>query len=119
MKLLLDEMYPAKLAVALRDEDIDAIPIAELGLAGRPDADVFAAARDAGRAVLTENVGDFARLSGEHLAAGGHHSGVLIALSSRFSRRPSGYGAIVAAVKAVAAGTLVDRLVFLEHPKQS
>jgi hypothetical protein len=92
------------------------VTAAEQGLSGRPDSDVFAAAIASGRAVQTENVSDFSRISGDHLGAGGHHGGVLIALSSRFSRRPSGYGAIVAAVAAASADSLEDRLVYLEHP---
>lgn len=114
MKLLLDEMYAVKLAQALRDQGIDAITVAELGMAGRSDADVFAAATDGEYALLTENVSDFARLCSEHVAAGRHHRGVLIALSSRFSRRTGGYGTIVAAVVAVAGDRLEDRLVYLE-----
>ena len=70
MKLLLDEMYPVKLAQALRDQGIDAVTVAELGMAGRSDADVFAAAADQGYTVLTENVSDFARISGEHVVGG-------------------------------------------------
>jgi hypothetical protein len=115
VKLLLDEMYPAGLAAALQDKGIGSITAAELGLAGRSDIDVFAAATDGGYAVLTENVSDFARISGDHVAAGRHHCGVLIALSSRFSRRPAGYGTIVAAVISVAADQLDDRLVYLER----
>lgn len=115
MKVLLDEMYPSGLAVALREKGIDAVTVAEFGIAGRSDLDVFTAAADAGYAVLTENVSDFARISGDHLGAGGHHHGVLIALSSRFLRRPAGHGGIVAAVAAVAGGRLDDRLVYLEH----
>ncbi len=61
-------------------------------MAGRSDADVFAAATDGGYALLNENVSDFARICNEYVAAGRHHHGVLIALSSRFSRRPAGYG---------------------------
>ena len=116
MKLLLDEMYAVKLAQALRDQGIDAITVAELGMAGRSDADVFATATDSEYALLTENVSDFARLCSEHLVAGRHHRGVLIALSSRFSRWPGGYGTIGAAVAAVAADRLEDRLVYLENP---
>jgi uncharacterized protein DUF5615 len=116
VKLLLDEMYASKLAQLLRDRGIDAATVAELGLAGRSDADVFAAATFEGYVILTENVSDFARLSSEHVAAGQHHSGVLIALSSRFSRRPAGYTAIAIAVAAVAANQLDDRLVYLELP---
>jgi hypothetical protein len=118
VKLLLDEMYADKLAQALRDQGIDAATVAEIGLAGRSDADVFAAATDEGYVLLTENVSDSARLCGEHVAAGGHHSGVLIALSSRFSRRPAGYRAIVTAVAAVAADQLDDRIVYLERPAE-
>lgn len=114
MRLLLDEMCADKLAQVLRDQGVVAVSVAELGMAGRSDADVFAAAADGGYALLTENVSDFARLGGEHVAAGRHHSGVLIALSSRFSRRPAGYGAIVTAVASVAAEQLDDRLVYLE-----
>ena len=116
MRLLLDEMYADKLAQALRDEGIDAVSVAELGMAGRPDADVFAAAADGRHSLLTENVSDFARLCGEHVAAGRHDLGVLIAFSSRFSRRPAGYGAIVTAVASVATEQLDDRLVYLEPP---
>jgi len=115
VKLLLDEMYAVKLAQVLRDQGIDAATVAELGMAGRSDADVFAAATDGGYALLTENVSDFARLGSEHVAAGRHHFGLLIALSSRFSRRPAGYTAIAAAVAAVAGDRLDDRLVYLEH----
>jgi hypothetical protein len=118
VKLLLDEMYADKVAQALRDQGIDAATVAELGMAGRSDADVFAAAVDGEYVVLTENVSDFAQLCSEHVVAGGHHFGVLIALSSRFSRRPAGYGAIVTAVAAAASGQLDDRLVYLERPGQ-
>jgi hypothetical protein len=116
VKLLLDEMYSARLATALRDSGITAMTVAELGLAGRSDFDVFAAATDAGYAVLTENVGDFARIAGEHVARGGHHGGELVALSSRFSRRPAGYGAIVEAIAELIPVQLDDRLVYLERP---
>jgi Domain of unknown function (DUF5615) len=122
VKLLLDEMYPAALAMALREEGINAVTAVELGPAGRPDIDVFTIAADGGYAILTENISDFARISGEHVAGGSHHRGVLIALSARFSRRPAGYGAIVAAiaaaVAAVDADRLDDRLVYLEQAKQ-
>jgi hypothetical protein len=119
VKLLLDEMYAGKLAQLLRDQGIDAATVTELGLAARSDADVFAAAADGGYVLLSENISDFARLCGEHVAAGEHHFGVLIALSSLFSRRPAGYAAIATAVAAVAADLLVDRLVYLERPSQA
>jgi len=44
VKLLLDEMYPARLAEALRGANIEAVTVIELALAGRSDLDVFATA---------------------------------------------------------------------------
>jgi hypothetical protein len=119
VRLLLDEMYPPRLAKALRAANVDATTAAELGLAGRSDLDVFATAVADGYALLTENVADFARIAADHLTAGHHHPGVLIALSSRFSRRPAGHGALAAAVLASADEPLDDRVVFLQradHP---
>jgi hypothetical protein len=52
------------------------------------------AARE-GWAVVSENVADFMRLYGEWGAAGRRHAGIVIALSSRFSRTPAGYEGLV------------------------
>jgi hypothetical protein len=113
VKLLLDEMYPASLAEALRAANFDAVTVADLALAGRSDFDVFATAVTEGYVLLTENVADFARIAADHLTAGQHHPGVLSALSSRFSRRPAGRGALVAAVLATTEEPLGDRVVYL------
>jgi predicted nuclease of predicted toxin-antitoxin system len=120
LKLLLDEMYPATLAESLRAVDIDADTVVEeLGLAGRSDPDIFAAAVERGCALLTENVADFTHISAEHLTAGQHHAGVLIALSSRFSRRPAGIGRLVTAIRAVSDQQLEDLIVYLQDPPRS
>lgn len=109
-------MYSAIHAEALEAVGIDSLTVSGAGLAGRSDLDVFAAACDQQRVLLTENVGDFSHISAQHLTAGRHHSGVLIALSSRFSRRPAGLGAFVAAIRAIADQPLEDRVVYLESP---
>ncbi len=88
--------------------------VAELGLAVRSDHDVLRAAADEGSVLLTEDVADFACVSAGWLTAGRHHPGLLIALSSRFSRRPGGRDAIVAAVVKAQAERLDDRVVYLE-----
>ena len=116
MKVLLDEMSPTRVAAGLREEGIEATTVAELGLAGSADPDVFGAALDGGYALVTENVGDFTRLAAEHSTAGGHHHGLLIALSSRFSRQPAGSAALVAAVSEAARKPLADRIVYLKQP---
>jgi hypothetical protein len=119
VKLLLDEMYSARHAEAFRHARIDAVTVAELGLAGRSDLDVSAAAAANGYVLLSENVADFARIAADHLGAGHHHPGVLIALSSRFSRRPAGRRTLVAAVLAIADQSLDDRVVFLKRTDQA
>jgi len=118
LKLLLDEMYSPGLAEALRAANVDACTVLELGLAGSSDPDVLAAAIADGRTLLTENVADFARLSAEHVVAGQHHPGVLIALSSRFSRRAAGIGPLVAAVQNLAGDQITDRFVYLQAPRK-
>jgi Domain of unknown function (DUF5615) len=118
LKFLLDEMYPPALAEVLRTGGIEVSTVAERGLAGRSDADVLSAAAENGYVLLTENVSDFARIAADRLTAGGHHRGLLIALSSRFSRRPSGIPRIAAAIRALADEELEDRLVYLEEPSE-
>jgi hypothetical protein len=113
LRLLLDEMYAGAHAQALRVVDVDALTVIELGLAGSPDPEIFAAAVAQERALLTENVADFARISAERLTAGRHHPGVLIALSSRFSRRPAGIPSLVKAILGASDQQLTDRMIYL------
>jgi predicted nuclease of predicted toxin-antitoxin system len=113
--LLLDEMYPPALVEALRAAGIEATSVAAERLSGASDAEVFARAVGAGYVVMTENVGDFARIAAEHSTAGGHHPGVLIALSSRFSRRRAGIPPLVAAIEKLGTEALDDRVVYLER----
>ena len=114
MKILVDEMYPATVAEPLQAAGIEATTVADLRLAGASDPEVFGAAVAAGYSVLTENVGDFAPLAAQHITADGHHNGLLIALSSRFSRRPAGLQPLIAAIKAVADEQIEDRIIYLE-----
>lgn len=116
MRVLLDEMYPRALAEALRRDGLEVATVRDLGLTGSPDAVVLDVAALGGFATLTENVGDFARLASERLTAARHHGGVLIALSTQFSRRPAGIPVITAAVRSVAGETLDDRVIYLQHP---
>jgi hypothetical protein len=115
VKILVDEMYPASVAEALQATGIEATTVTDLRLAGASDQEVFGAAVAGGYSVLTENVGEFRRIAAEHSTAGGHHHGVLIALSSRFSRRPAGIGPLVAAIQAIADGQIADRVVYLDQ----
>jgi hypothetical protein len=58
---LIDEMFAMATAVILRDTyGHDAVHVAEVGLRAAEDAQVAVVARGEGRAVVTENVADFA-----------------------------------------------------------
>jgi hypothetical protein len=95
-KLLLDEMYPAHLARALRERGTDAEGVDERNpLRGLADEELLVVTAREGRAVVSENVADFMRLYGEWGAAGRRHPGIVIALSSHFSRTPAGYEVFV------------------------
>jgi hypothetical protein len=69
-------------------------------MSGTSDPDVFALAMSENYVVLTENVADFVTIAAEHSTTGARHPGVLIALSSRFSRRASRRAAPVNAIQA-------------------
>ena len=60
-RFLIDEMFPPAAAGPLRDKyDHDAVHVTEAGLRGARDTQVAAAGRADGRAVVTENVADYA-----------------------------------------------------------
>ena len=109
-------MYPPSLAEALRNVDIDARTVIELELAGRSDTDIFAAGVELKRAILTENASDFRPISADHLTAGKHHPGLLIAVSTRSSRRPAGVGRLVKAIRAIEDRDLHDCVIYLKDP---
>ena len=53
MKLLLDQGLPLSAAALLRDAEIDAIHVGEIGMSEAEDADIIQQARDEGRIVVT------------------------------------------------------------------
>ena len=87
MKLLLDEMYTPAVAALLRDWGHDAVAVKELpDLVGLADEDLFRVAMAEGRAVVTEDVRDFAAAHQRILDAGQQHSGLILADARRFPR---------------------------------
>lgn len=53
MKLLLDEGVPQRSAALLRDQDLDAVHVYDLGLAGIPDSEILETAVSASAIVVT------------------------------------------------------------------
>jgi hypothetical protein len=92
---LIDEMFPMAAAELLRTRyGHDAVHVAEAGLRATADAQVAAAGRAEGRAVVTENVADFAAerdvvlvfVLKKNLPAGGAQAAVLAKILDRWAQ---------------------------------
>lgn len=114
MRLLLDEMLPPSLAVALRERGVDAAAVSgDPALEGRADAEVLEAAARAGRAVVTLDVRHFRILAGSRLSAGAGHAGLV--LISAVDTPPT-FGWLLDELETLARGTpdgVADREVWL------
>lgn len=81
MKLLLDEMYPRRLAEWLRRDGHDVVAVVELAnLIGATDLEVAHHAREDQRVIVTENIADFASFDR------GEHVGLLLVNDNRWPR---------------------------------
>ena len=92
---MVDEMFPSATAVLLRDTyRHDAVHVTEVGLRAADDAQVAAVARAEARAVVTENVADFAAerdialvfVLKKNLPAGGGQAAALAKVLDRWAR---------------------------------
>ena len=93
---LIDEMFPIATAALLRDTyGHDALHVAEAGLRAAEDSQVAAIARGEGRAVVTENVADFAAerdvllvfVLKKNLPAGGGQAAALAKILDRWAQQ--------------------------------
>jgi hypothetical protein len=111
LRFLLDEMYPHAIAEALRRRDHDAVAVTErCDLRTLPDADLFAIAQGERRAVVTENVADFALLADSYDARGTGHFGLILVPAGTYPRgSPRTIGRMVAALDEVAGRFALDQ----------
>jgi predicted nuclease of predicted toxin-antitoxin system len=101
VRLLLDEMFSPQLARALRERGHDVVAVGERAdLSGPPDAEVLTAATSEKRAMLTEDVADYAALAREYARRGESHHGIVLTSAARFTRRRAGLGRLVRALDA-------------------
>lgn len=122
-RFLLNEMWSAEIARQLRRRGVDVAAATELPrrYRGIPDDEVFRRARVDGRVIVTDNVGDFARLVAAAADRGEAHPGVVFAVRPVFDRaRPGAIGAMVRSLAALAYSSDADRLpgsaIFLRLP---
>lgn len=99
MRLLLDEHFSPEIARQLRTLGYDVDAARERAdVRGLSDRALLSLARSEGRAIVTENVADFAALHREAILRGDHHPGMVFASPTRFPRRRRAIGRIVRAL---------------------
>ena len=96
----------------LRARGIDILTTVEANRCGTTDSDQLTFATEHGRSVYTFNIGDFARLHGEHLEQGTDHAGIIVVPDQRYSigekiRRLAGF------ICRVTAEQMVNRMEYL------
>ena len=97
MRLLLDEMYAPSVAALLREWGHDVIAAKERAdLIRLPDEHLLRTATAEGRAVVTEDVKDFAVLDRRLSVAGRRHSGMVLAEPRRFPRSVRNHARVLA-----------------------
>jgi len=101
VKLLLDEMHAPSIADALTKDSLDVVAVASVAdLRGVPDADLLAHAASSGRALVTENIVDFAPLANQWATEDRPHAGLIFTNPKRFNRATLAYpGNLMAALR--------------------
>ena len=101
MRLCLDEHYSPQIAADLRALGYDVVCATERPeLVGLPDVELLAALVAERRALLTENVADFAPLAGRMAAAGERHYGLVYSSPRSLPRSRRTIGVFVASLRA-------------------
>jgi hypothetical protein len=99
LRLLLDEHFSPEIARQLRSRGRDVSAARERAeLHGLSDRGLLAIASAEGRAVLTENVADFAELHRQSVLRGEAHAGIIFTSSRRYPRTRRGIGKLVRAL---------------------
>lgn len=109
-RFFVDEDMPAAVVRALRTAGFDAVGTPETRRLGESDESQLAFAAQEGRAIVTFNVADFARLHVDWLTSGRRHSGIVVhrqrSVSDTLKR-------LLRLALALDAEAMVDRIEFL------
>ena len=95
MKVALDHHYTARIASKLCDRGHDVIAIPERGWEQESDERLLELSHADDRALLTNNVADFAVLAREWAATGRHHAGLIFTSDASLPRGMSTVGRYV------------------------
>lgn len=121
MKLLTDEHYATEIAIQLRAAGHDVAAVLELGMTGAADEALLAFAAAQGRALLTNNVRDFATIAALWAKGGQDHHGLLFTSDESLPRGRGTIGLYVEALTALldahpAEGALRNQVRWLGRP---
>lgn len=86
VRLYLDEMIPAGLAVVLREYGYDVLSAKEANMFGKSDEEQLGFAVSNGRAIVTFNIKDFVLLHQSWLSEGKEHFGIIVSPEIRISK---------------------------------
>jgi len=98
VKLALDHHYSARIAASLRDLGHDVMGVAERGWEAETDKDVLALCLGEQRALLTNNVADFAVIVGRWALEGRSHAGLVFTSDKNMPRSSDWIGQYVRAL---------------------
>jgi hypothetical protein len=101
VRLLLDEMHAPSIADALTRDNHDVVAVAAAPeLRGLADAVLLDHVAAADRALVTENVADYALLATQGASQGKPHAGLILTNPKRFNRASLAYpGNLIAALR--------------------
>jgi predicted nuclease of predicted toxin-antitoxin system len=98
VKLALDHHYSARIATSLRDLGHDVITVSERGWEAETDEDVLALCLGEQRALLTNNVADFAVIVRRWELEGRPHAGLVFSSDKSMPRSSDSIGQYVRAL---------------------
>lgn len=98
MKLALDHHYSPRIAEQLRQLDHDVVAAVELGWHTLTDDELLSRCTENGRALMSNNVGDFAKLARDWQESGRSHLGLIFTSDSSMPRSMATIGRYVSAL---------------------
>lgn len=118
MKLALDHHYSTAIAVNLRARDHDVVAAIERAWHALDDGELLGECRDESRALLTNNVADFAVLARDLAAQGQAHGGLVFTSDGSLPRTLGAVGRYVDLLDELMRGNpdgdaLADRVLWL------
>jgi predicted nuclease of predicted toxin-antitoxin system len=122
VRLCLDEHYSPQIASDLHDAGFDVVSVKDrLELLSMSDAELLATMTAERRALLTENVADFAPLIAQRAADGEAHFGIIYSTNKTMPRSKATIGRYVAALTLLMErfpdeDSFVDRIEWLQPP---